>query len=454
MTGSSETVNVRRLAAEILLKVDTRKAYADLLLDRTLSSTPLDERDRALLTELTYGTLRWRAKIDARLDQHLPRSLAQADAFVRNLLRVAVYQLLFLNKIPHYAAVNEAVKLAKIRGGPRTGGFVNGVLRNLMRQPDRPAAANANHGSLAALAVEYSHPQWLVRRWLDQFGAAEACALMSANNQRTPLVLRANVLKGSRDELLAGLRAHDIAAKLAPWSPQGVILENGGPVENLPGFREGLFQIQGEASQLVGYLLAPAPGERILDACAAPGGKSTHIAELMGDIGQVIALDHSARGLERIRRNAARLGIRSLQIQRANASEQLSGAFAGPYDRILVDAPCSGLGTLRSHPEIKWQRQETDVRRLADLQSTILKRVAGYLKTDGVLVYSTCTLTGDENESVVEAFLAEHRGFELENAARYLPDSANPMVCGKFFQALPQRHDTDGFFAARLKKVS
>jgi 16S rRNA (cytosine967-C5)-methyltransferase len=453
VNASSDLKTVRQLASEILLKVDSQKAYADILLDRILTATHLSERDRALLTELTYGTLRWRGKIDARLSQKLRRPLADTDTFIRNLLRVTVYQLFFLDKIPDYAAVNEAVELAKTQCGSKTAGFVNGVLRNLLRLKNRDENAPLTDDSIPTLATELSHPEWLAQRWIAEFGLSEAAALMSANNERAPLVLRANRLKCRRDELLARLFDHGIAATPTPLSPQGISIESSGNVENLPGFGEGLFQIQGESSQLVAYLLAPSAGERILDACAAPGGKTTHIAELMDDSGVVIALDNSPRGIERMRENIARLNLQSIQIARADATQELTGDLGAPYDRILVDAPCSGFGTLRSHPEIKWQRQERDILRLSELQAKILNHVAGYLKPGGVLVYSTCTLTRDENERMVETFLAEHEGFELADAARYLPESAQSTVRGSFFQALPHSDNTDGFFAARMRKV-
>jgi 16S rRNA (cytosine967-C5)-methyltransferase len=245
-----------------------------------------------------------------------------------------------------------------------------------------------------------------------------------------------------------------INAKASPRSPQGISLVSGCAVEKLPGFAEGLFQVQGEASQLITYLLSPLPGERILDACAAPGGKSTHMAELMQDRGQLIAIDTSARGVEKICQNVARLGLRSLSVLRADASSELVGTLREPYDRALVDAPCSGLGTLRGHPETKWHRNESDIQRLTRLQAKILHRVAGYLKPGGVIVYATCTLTRDENERMVESFLAVHGSFELQDAARYLPEEARQMVRGKYFLALPHRDDTDGFFAARMRKIS
>ena len=448
MTGLSDAKNVRQIAAEILHRVESQKAYADLLLDHHLRSDNLVDADRGLLTELTYGTLRWRGKIDGKLAPLLKRSLADTDPFIRNLLRITLYQLLFLDKIPAYAAVNEAVEIAKA-SKPRSAGFVNGVLRSLLRQLSKTS------GSVAAnLAEEYSHPQWLVDRWRECFGEEPAKALMLACNQRTPLVVRVNLRKTDREKLLETWQAAGIAAETGTASPQAIRLPTGVSIEALPGFTEGWFQVQSEASQLVSYLLGPELGDIILDACAAPGGKATHLAEMIDDRGKIIALDTSARGVEKIEQNAKRLGIESIHAQCANASKPLADNIAGPYDRILVDAPCSGLGTLRSHPEIKWQRDDRDITRLAALQARILQAVANYLKPGGVLVYSTCTLTVEENQQVVEQFLAVNNQFELTDAARYLPPSARHMVRGKYFQALPQRDDTDGFFAARLRKVN
>ena len=266
--------------------------------------------------------------------------------------------------------------------------------------------------------------------------------------------LRVNQLSTTRAELLARWQAVGIIAKPGILTPQAIRLPLGATIEALPGYSEGHFQVQSEASQLISHLVGPTMGETILDVCAAPGGKATHLAELSGDRGKVIALDTSARGIVRISQNAERLRLVSLQAIRADASKALLGDIAGPYDRIIVDAPCSGLGTLRSHPEIKWQRNDSDIARLAALQAVILQTMAQYLKTRGILVYSTCTLTVDENEQVIEKFLRHNGQFELTNAARYLPESARQMVRDKYFQALPQRDDTDGFFAARMRKVA
>jgi len=454
VTASNGETSVRRLASEILLKVDIQKAYADILLDQWIKTQGLQQRDRALLTELVYGTLRWRGAIDARLSHHLRRPLARTDPFIRNLLRVTLYQLHFLDKIPDYAAVNEAVQIAKKHKGGKVAGFVNGALRTFLRHNSDSATLHPSDDSIATLTAHYSHPEWLVERWLEYFGLEGAKALMRANNERSPLVLRVNTLKSNRKILLDLFEENGVTAIATQWSPEGVWVQSGSAVDGLPGFHQGLFQVQGEASQLVAHLLGPQPGERVLDACAAPGGKSTHIAELIKDAGEVTAVDISTSGIEKIRDNATRLGLTSIRALRSDASRQFAGSYVGYFDRALVDAPCSGLGTLRSHPEIKWHRNPTDIERLSRLQTKIVDRVAPCLKPGGVLLYSTCTLTREENEGVVESFLKAHREFELENAAGYLPEQAKSMVQGNYFMALPHRHNTDGFFAARMKKTA
>jgi 16S rRNA (cytosine967-C5)-methyltransferase len=444
--------SVRQTAADILLKVDVRRAYGDVLLHHALDGTGLSDRDRGLLTELVYGTLRWRGRLDAELTTLTRRPLEKTDPFLRNLLRLSLYQLRFLDKIPAYAIINEAVGLAKARA--RAGGFVNAVLRRALRdkwelpQPDLKAA------SVAALAEYWAHPAWLVEKWFEMFGTEETIALLKANNQPAPLVLRANALKGTTEELIHLFRSNGIEALPTPRSPHGIVLQSRSPVSRLPGFSSGRFQVQGEASQLVAFLLGPQPGERVLDACAAPGGKTTHIAELMGDTGEVTAADISTTGLKKIAENAARLGLRSIKALAADFDKPLPPTTKEPYDRILVDSPCSGLGTLRSHPEIKWQRSDKDIARLAGLQRRILTRAASLLKPNGILVYSTCTLTREENEIVINDFLARHQGFVLGEAEEYLPEQAKSMAQGRYFLALPHRHNTDGFFAARMRKVT
>jgi 16S rRNA (cytosine967-C5)-methyltransferase len=405
--------SVRSLAAEILLKVDSKNAYADILLDQALRARAFDPRDRALLTEIVYGTLRWRGKIDAEMRRYLRRPVDRTDPLIRNLLRLTGYQLLFLDRIPDYAAVGEAVEIAKRHSGGKTAGFVNAVLRNFLRSKDHICVQPPQSQSAEALAIEYSHPEWLVKRWTQAYGQQTAMELMRANNDKSPLVLRVNSLRCTRAELLRRFLEAGISAAATKLSPQGISVDLAGAIEGFPGFAEGLFQVQAESSQLIGFLLSPLTGQRCLDVCAAPGGKATHIAEIMKERGEVVAIDKTAAGVEKLRQNAARLGTKSLQPYRADASRELSKPLRQPYDRVLVDAPCSGLGTLRSHPEIKWRRTEADIHRLSVVQAKILNQVTAYVKPGGVLVYATCTLAAEENEQVMESFLANHPEFEL-----------------------------------------
>jgi 16S rRNA (cytosine967-C5)-methyltransferase len=452
-TASESRETARGLAADILVKVETRKAYADVLLDQTLTAKNLSSQDRALLTELTYGTLRWRGRLDAHLAPLLRRPLQKTDPFLKNLLRLSLYQFIFLDRIPNYAAVNEAVELTKSRAGGKASGFVNGVLRNFLREAKQVAKPDLKESPINAVAEYWSHPEWLVEKWFRYFGATETEALLQANNQEAPLVLRTNLRHGTREGLLELFQSRSIQASPTPWSPQGITVQSKGLVENLPGFHGGSFQVQGEASQLVAYLLDPQPGERILDACAAPGGKTTQIAELMDDRGEVVATDVSAKGLKRLQENATRLRLESIRAFQADLSKPLSRSLSEPFDRILIDAPCSGFGTLRSHPEIKWNRGEADIKRLSVLQEKILVSAASYLKPGGVLIYSTCTLIDDENERVVKTFLQQQKEFVLDDATAYLPQPARSLVRGNYFMALPHKHNTDGFFAARMRKL-
>jgi 16S rRNA (cytosine967-C5)-methyltransferase len=443
----------RELAAEILTRVDVDRAYADILLDQTLKYASLAGPDRGLLTEIVYGTLRWRGWIDWILARVLTRPLEKLNPFLRNVLRAGLYQMLCLKRVPEYAVVNEAVELAKRFGGQETAGMMNAVLRRAAREKAAFHLPDAALNPAAYLAARWSHPEWLVRKWLDDFSFAHTEALLQANNEEASLVVRANRLKTGAETLVEQFRAGGFEGTAGRWSPQAVQLNPGARVAELPGFREGLFQVQGEASQIVAYLLRPQPGERVLDACAAPGGTTTHLAELMEDKGEVIAADLSQRGLEKVKENMHRLGITSVRCFAADVTQRLEGPLSRPYDRILVDAPCSGLGTLRSHPEIKWHRGPEDIERLVRVQRKILHNVLRYLKQGGVLVYATCTLTREENETLIAEVLRSERGLMPEDAAKYLPEQARGMVSGKYFTALPHRHDTDGFFAARIKKV-
>jgi 16S rRNA (cytosine967-C5)-methyltransferase len=446
--------SVRKLAVDVLVRVELDKAYADILLDQIVRKGVISDKDRSLLTEIVYGTLRWRGRIDSYLKQLTRRSFEETDPFIKNLLRITLYQISFLDRIPEYAAVNEAVNLAKMHAGSRVSGFVNGIFRNFIRTHRTATPPDPDSCGVAALADYWSHPEWLINEWLEYLGSNDITQLLAANNRQPPLVLRVNRCRTDREALLRAFKTQGIEALPTIWSPQGIVVHSQVPIHRLMGYQEGLFQVQGEASQLVSYLLDPQPGEKILDACAAPGGKTTHIAELMHDDGEVTATDRSSKGIVKINENGIRLGLKSIRLRHADMTREVAAAQDSTYDRILVDAPCSGLGTLRSHPEIKWNRGIADIARLRDLQRRILTQAAGYLKPGGVLVYSTCTLTALENENVVNEILVRPGKFGLEDAASYLPDQAKQLVKGKYFMALPHRHDTDGFFAARLRRIA
>lgn len=445
--------NPRNLALTILDRVDQQQAYADVLLSASLDRENLPNADGALLTHLVYGALRWRGRIDWALSNLLRKPLEELDPVIRNLLRLGGYELLFLDRIPAYATVNELVDLARTRTGPGKTRLVNAVLRRLAgqeREAWSPPPASSKIEEVSALV---SHPTWLVRLWRKQFGENQSRELMDANNKEAPLVLRTNRRRTNRDELVRRLRSRGIEAKPGIWSPLAVHVHGAASPAKLTEFREGLCQVQGEASQLVSFLVGPEPGMRILDVCAAPGGKTTHMAELMNDNGELLACDVSKRGLDRLRNNARRLGLNSIRASEGDAARSLPGGSEG-FDRVLVDAPCSGLGTLRAHPEIRWRRTQKDLGRLAALQGDLLTQAASRVRPGGALVYATCTLSRVENEALVEAFVERHSEFAIEDAASHLPGPARAMTTGHYLLALPHRHDTDGFFAARIRRVA
>ena len=446
-------MNPREIALAIIDRVDRRKAYADVLLNARLDEAALPHADAALLTRTVYGTLRWRGRIDWVLARLLRKPLKDLDPLVRNLLRLGGYELLFLDRVPSYATVNELVELAKRRAGPGKARLVNAVLRQIARRERdawSPPKASGNPVDLAALV---SHPPWLIDMWREQFGPDDSRRLMEANNEEAPLVLRANRRRITRDALVQRLCARGIDARPGTWSPLAVRLRGAASPAELAEFLEGLCQVQGESSQTVGFLADPRPGMRVLDVCAAPGGKTTHMAELMNDRGQIVACDVSERGLARLAENARRLGLDCIRTQVCDATQALPGDSGGGFDRVLVDAPCSGLGTLRGHPEIRWHRTGQDLRRLAALQAGILDQAATRVCPGGLLVYATCTLSRVENEHLVEAFAERRRDFVVEEAAAHLPDTARSMTAGRYLLALPHRHDTDGFFAARMRRL-
>ncbi len=443
--------NPRRAACEILLRIEKERSYADILIDRELSSGLVKGPDRGLLTELVYGVLRRQGTLDHIINRFSRQRSERLERSVLVLLRLGLYQIFFLDRVPVSAAVNETVKLAKVLA-PRAAGFVNAVLRSADRERDAITYPDKEKDPIGHLFTCYSHPSWLVAGWIDQLGFAEAESLARAMAEPPPLTVRTNTLKTTREELMARLETEGAQCEATRYSPLGIRIVAAGSVARLPSFRDGLFTVQDESSQMAVMFLSPEPGERVLDACAAPGGKATHMAQLMGNSGEIIACDVIGRKLRLIGENAARLGITCIRTVPLDTAGPLGSIKDPVFQRILLDAPCSGLGVIRRNPEGKWWKTAADVAELVRGQKAILENLAGHLKEGGVLLYATCSTTREENEAVIDDFLSRHADFALEDLRLLFPAYAELFTEQGCFRGWPHRHGMDGFFAARLRK--
>jgi len=440
----------RGFALDAIKRVEKDEAHVDRLADHYLQKARLKDPDRRLFSELAYGVIRHRRILDFYIEQTLDRKISQTDLTTRNILRLGAYQLFFLDKIPPRAAVNETVELSVKYARP----IVNAVLRKLSENKPRLKSADDLPELMQRLGVKYSHPDWMVERFVKQFGEESAEKFMSANNQKADLCLRVNTMRANRDDLLRLLEKERIKARPGRFCPLAVVVEDRGHPADLPGYKQGLFAVQDEASQLVVMMLTPKPGERVLDACAAPGTKTLEIFQLMQKKGTLVCADVNETRLRLVRPEAQRLGLEGFEMLVQDLTGPLAAGGKEPelFDKILIDAPCSGLGTIRRHPEIKWQRSPADISKLADLQKRLMKNLSRYLSRGGTLVYSTCTITGEENQEVVSA-LTDSREFGLDDPFPHLPESARPLVKKDVFQTLPHLHSADGFTAFRLRRV-
>jgi 16S rRNA (cytosine967-C5)-methyltransferase len=443
--------NARHVACEILMRIEREQSYADRLIDEELSSGRLQGPDRGLLTELVFGVLRRRGTLDFLIDAFSDRKVERLERPVAALLRLGLYQAFFLDRVPVSAAVNETVKLAKVFA-PRAAGFVNAVLRRADRERESVPWPDRNADLASYLAARHSLPRWLSVQWVEQLGAAEAEALACAMSEPPPLTLRANTLKTTREGLLSLFAAEGLPAHPGDYSPTAVTVMSRVRPTSLPGFPEGLFTVQDESSQLAVSFLSPLPGQRVLDLCAAPGGKATHIAQLLENRGTLLACDRDGRKLRRIGETAERLGLTTIETRELDASSPDAPLARTSFDRVLVDAPCTGLGVIRRNPEAKWRLIPEDQGRLARTQRAILGTAADCLADDGILIYSTCSTSVEENEGVVDDFLSARGDFMVENLRDLFPRFADLFTDRGFFRSWPHRHTMDGFFAARLRK--
>ncbi|MEF3305761.1 16S rRNA (cytosine(967)-C(5))-methyltransferase RsmB [Paenibacillus sp. GYB003] len=453
--SAPKPASARELALEALTRVETEGAYSNLLLNRLLQKHPLDRADAGLATELVYGTIQRKNTLDYYLNRFVAAGVAKLEPWVRNLLRLGLYQLLYLDRIPEHAAVNESVNIAKRKGHAGISGMVNGVLRNAVRRKAELAVPRTL-GPIERIALETSHPEWLVADWVGRFGAETAERICRANNEPPHASVRVNSVKLSRDELLRLMRDAGMQARPSELSEAGIVVESGGNMALTPWYADGLLSVQDESSMLVAEAVDPRPGMSVLDCCAAPGGKTSHMAERMNDAGRIVACDLHEHKRELIEAQVKRLGLTSVETRTIDARELPEAYRGSAFDRILLDAPCTGFGVVRRKPDIKWTKRPEDAEDIARLQAELLNGAAKLLAPGGVLVYSTCTISEAENERVLETFLAAHPGFRLEQPPeplrRRLP--AEAVAPSGTIAILPHMFGSDGFFIARLRKQS
>jgi len=434
-------MNARALAIRVLERVQHGGAFLSLALDSELKRARLEPRDAAFVTELCYGAARRQIALDRAVAQFSTTQLARIEPRVLCALRVGAYQLFYL-RLPKRAAVAETVEALKQLGTGRAAGFANALLRKLSQLDELPLPPQSDR--LAYLATRESHPLWLTTRWADRYGLEGAEAMMVANNRAAPVTLRVNSTRITREALLQRFALKGVDARALPVSPAGIVVASPGRVQDLDGYSEGLWQIQDEAAQLVGAFAPIREGLRVLDACAAPGGKTCQLAEHA----RVVAGDIHRGKLRKLETEAWRLGLRErIELLEHDATLPFPSGLK-LFDVVLVDAPCSGLGTLRRHPELRYRRKEEDIARLAKLQRSILENCVQILAPGGVLVYAVCSTEPEEGEEQVSTFLRAHPEIALE-----APAAVDPWIADGCLRTLPGDRGWDGFFAARLRRA-
>jgi len=446
-----ETPNLYRgprgTAVKILNRVERSDAYLDRLLDAEMRTAEMNELDKSLLNEIVTGAIRWQMKLDWVLTGFFHGNFTKAETNIRNALRVALYQILFLDKVPHAAAVNESVEFIKRLRGQKVADLVNAILRNILRNLENIRYPDFKEDKIQHLAVVESHPVWIVRRWVDRFGYDEARRFLAANNQRPDLTLRVNRLKIDFEYFLSQLDQHQIQFSRSQYLDFFVRVKHMAGIGGSEMYRQGFFLVQDESAGLAVRLLDPKPGDRVLDMCAAPGGKTTFIGELMKNIGELVAIDRYETRLNLVKNACQRLGIANAHFIAADAAT----VQTTPAERVLVDAPCSGLGVLSKKPDAKWKRELEDLAKLVEIQRGILENSARLVKPNGILVYSTCTTEPEENLLLVKSFLSSHPDFVVENANQFVDQRL--VTSDGCVETLPHRDGMDGSFAIRLKKT-
>lgn len=443
-------LTAREVALNVLTSVDEKAAYSNLLLNRSLQQAELSPADAGLVTELVYGTIARQATLDYFLNLFIKSEVKRLNPWVRSLARMSLYQIRYLDRIPAHAAVNEAVEIAKKRGHQGIASMINGVLRSVLREGDALVIPD-DLPTAERIALQHSHPQWLVERWMTQYGEETAEEVCVANNQPPKVSIRVNTLRANRDELMRGLENEGRTVRASELSPSGIIVESGGNMANDHLYRDGRFSIQDESSMLVAEALAAEPGMNVLDCCAAPGGKTAHIAEKMGNKGRIVANDLHEHKQGLIMEQAERLGLSCIESSVGDAMALKDQFDPASFDRVLLDAPCSGFGVIRRKPDLRWAKTPDDTASIARLQRQMLSAVAGLVKPGGILVYSTCTIEREENQRAVAEFLRDHAEFVAEPFEIPALESL-PQAGGAGVQILPNQFGSDGFYIARLRR--
>ena len=443
---------LRNTILDLLLRIEKDSGFSHLLINNEIKAKRIPEKDEGLMTEIVYGTLQRKITLDYYLDSFMKNS-KKVDPWVRILLRMSLYQMIYLDKVPDHAIIHEAVEIGKQRGHKGIASLVNGVLRNVQRKgvPDTALIENQS----IRLSVETSHPAWLVDRWISNYGYETTKAMCEMNITRKHSSIRVQPMKISREIAMEKLTEQGFVVKESIFSPQGIIIEKGN-ILNTDLFKEGFVTIQDQSSMLVGEMLDVKPGMHILDGCSAPGGKVTHIAEKMHDEGMIHAYDLNKNKIKQVDDKASMLHLSIIDANPGDARKLGELHEKESFDRILIDAPCSGLGVIRGKPEIKYGKKESDIKRLSEIQTEILENIAPLLKSNGLMIYSTCTVDVQENEGVVKQFLKANPDFQID--AEFFetlpaPLKNSPGITENGLQLFPQDYNTDGFFLTRLKKM-
>ncbi len=443
-------MSAREVALKIIYQVNEEDAFSNLVLDNELKRSGLDKRDRALVTQLSYGVIRRRNTLDWIINHFANRKVKKMTPWVRNALRLGLYQIRFLDKIPAPIACNETVEVAKEYCNRGAIKFVNGILRSIVRGLDEIKYPSLKRDPVQHIRYKYSYPQWLVERWIKEFGIEKTIEICINLNQIPPTVIRTNTLKATREELLENLNGQGVSAEEIREVKEAIDLISYSAIEKLDSFKRGEFQVQGLSSMLVGHIVEPNQDDLVIDLCSAPGGKATHLAQLMKNRGQIYAVDIYEHKLGLIKDNCSRLGINNVTTF-CKAGQEIE--FDNKADKILVDAPCSGLGIIAKKPEIKWQKKPQDLVQLQELQLSLLANATKLVKRGGEIIYSTCTFTPEENREVINRFLDEFSGFEicdLNSKAELF--GVKEYVADNYLQLLPDDRAFEGFFIAKLIK--